>query len=87
MAMFLSGYIKADDLGSYNFELIGDLVLHQSGPKLVNSYLRIKEYLKTVFTSIRGLDMTEMDVTPTGRACPTAVNLLIIKWCPIFVRP
>ena len=49
MAMFLSGYVKTDDLGSYKFELIGDLVLHESGPKLVNSYLRIKEYLQIVF--------------------------------------
>ena len=87
MAMFLSGYIKADDLGSFKVELIGDLVLHESGPKLVNSYLRIKEYLQTVFRSIRGLGMMEMDATPIGRACPTAVNLLKIKRCPIFARP
>ena len=53
----------------------------------MNLYLRIKEYLQTVFRSIRGLGMMEMDATPIGRACPTAVNLLKIKRCPIFAGP
>ena len=53
----------------------------------MNSYLRIKEYLQTVFRSIWGLGMTEMDGKSLGRACATVVNLLKIKWCPIFVRP
>ena len=52
--MYILHCFKVDDPGTYNFGLIGDLVLHGSGPGFVILNFRIKGQFLITFSAILG---------------------------------
>ena len=57
-------FFKVDDPGTYNFGLIGDLVLHGSGPGFVILNFRIKGQFLIAFSAILGQCMRIKGVGP-----------------------
>ena len=62
--MYILHCFKVDDPGTYNFGLIGDLVLHGSGPGFVILNFRIKGQFLIAFSAILGQCMQIKGVGP-----------------------
>ena len=62
--MYILHCFKVDDPGTYNFGLIGDLVLHGSGPGFVILNFRIKGQFLIAFSAILGQCMRIKGVGP-----------------------
>ena len=79
--MYILHCFKVDDPGTYNFGLIGDLVLHGSGSGFVILNFRIKGQFLIAFSAILGQCLQTKGVghklDPVTQQC--------FKWCSSFV--